>query len=112
MPRPKTGGRKKGTPNKRTFIVEELAAKFDLDPVEVLLMVACGDWKGLGYDAAQKISYSNAGIEFVEDNIKLSERVSAAKEVAKYLYAQKQSVAINTGDGGIKIIVEDYSKKD
>lgn len=105
-------GRQKGTPNKRTFIVEELAAKFDKDPIEILLMVACADWKGLGYDAAQKISYSNAGIEFTEDNIKLETRVQAAKEVAKYLYAQKQSVAVSTGDKGITILVQDYTKLD
>lgn len=91
--------------------VEEIAARFELDPLEVLLMVACADWKGLGYEAKDKVSYTNAGIEFLEDNIKLPERVSAAKEVAKYLYSQKQSVAISTGDSGIKIVIEDYSKK-
>ena len=109
--RPKTGGRVKGSPDKRRLNVEEIASRFDKDPLEILLMVACCDWKGLGYDAAQKISYSSAGIEFVEDNIKLETRVQAAKEVAKYLYAQKQSVAVSSGEGGLKIIVEEYVKK-
>lgn len=111
MAKPKTGGRSKGTPNKRTLLVEEMAAKYGVDPFEVLLMVATGDWKGLGFDAASKVSYSNAGIEFEEPNIKLSDRVQAAKEAAKYLHSQKQSVAISTGDSGIKIVIEDYSKK-
>lgn len=105
------GGRKAGSKNKRTIIVEEIAARFDVDPFEVLMMVAAGDWKGLGFDSASKVSYTSAGIEFVEPNIKLSDRVQAAKEASKYLYSQKQSVAVSTGDAGIKIIVEDYSKK-
>lgn len=107
----KTGGRQKGSANKRTQLVEEIAARFDIDPFEVLMMVAAGDWEGLGYDMKSKISYTNAGIEFEEDHIKLSDRVQAAKEASKYLYSQKQSVALSTGDSGIKIIVEDYLKK-
>lgn len=103
-------GRQKGAKNTRTRLVEEIAAKFDIDPFEVLMMVAAGDWKGLGYDSHSKINYSPAGVEFEEPNIKLSDRVTAAKEAAKYLYAAKQSVAISTGDTGIKIIVEDYTK--
>lgn len=108
----KTGGRQKGTPNKRSLLVEEIAAKFNIDPFEVLMMVAAGDWKSLGYDSKTKISYTGAGIEFEEDNVRLEHRVGAAKEAARYLYAQKQSVALSTGDTGIKIIVEDYSKKE
>lgn len=106
MPRPK------GSLNRRTRLVEEIAKQFDLDPFEVLMMVAAGDWKGLGYDSQMRTSFAASGIEFEEQWIKLSDRVTAAKEAAKYLYAAKQSVAISTGDSGIKIIVEDYTKKD
>jgi len=105
-------GRPAGSKNKRTLQVEEIAAKYDLDVFEVLVMVAVGDWQGLGYQSKSKISYTNAGIEFEEDYIKLSDRVQAAKEAAKYLYSQKQSVALSTGDTGIKILIEDYSKKE
>jgi len=104
------GGRPKGLPNKRTRLVEEIAAKFDIDPFEVLMMVAAGDWKGLGYETKSKTIFTPQGIEMEEDNVTLSNRVAAAKEAAKYLYSQKQSVALSTGDSGIKIIVEDYGK--
>lgn len=104
----KFGGRKKGTPNKRTFIAEEIAAKFDIDPLEVLLMVSSGDWKGLGYDAPTRTSFAASGIEFEEPVIKLSDRVTASKEVAKYLYSTKQSVALSGDDKGIKIEIVDY----
>jgi hypothetical protein len=107
----KTGGRTKGSRNKRNLVVEEIAARFDLDPFEVLMMVASGDWKGLGYDAKTKVTFTPQGIEVEEDNVPLPSRVQAAKEASKYLYAQKQSVAISTEDSGVKIIVEDYTSK-
>ena len=103
-------GRPNGAKNKRSLTVEMIAEQFDLDPFEVLMMVAAGDWKGLGYDSPMRQSFAASGIEFEELWIKLSDRVTAAKEAAKYLYAAKQSVAISTGDSGIKIIVEDYTK--
>ena len=106
------GGRKKGALNKRTQLVEDIAAKFDIDPFEVLMMVAAGDWKGLGYDAKSRISYTSAGIEFEEDVIGLSDRVQAAKEASKYLYSQKKAVELSTNETGIRIVVEDYLKKE
>lgn len=104
------GGRPRGIKNTRTRLVEEIAAKFKVDPFEVLMMVAAGDWKALGYDSKTKTTFTQAGIEVEEDKVTLTNRVAAAKEAAKYLYAAKQSVAISTGDSGIKIIVEDYTK--
>lgn len=102
--------RTKGSKNKRSFDAEELALRFDVDPLEVLLMIAAGDWKSLGFEEKSRTSFTPQGIEILEDNVPLSQRCQAAKEAAKYLYAAKQSVAISTGDSGIKIIVEDYSK--
>jgi hypothetical protein len=105
------GGRPKGVKNTRTRTIEEIAAKFDIDPFEVLMMIAAGDWEGLGFAAKSRTSFTPQGIEIEEDNVPLAQRCQAAKEAAKYLYSQKQSVALSTGDTGIKIIVEDYSKK-
>jgi len=103
------GGRIKGVTNKRTRNIEEIAAKFSIDPFEVLMMVAAGDWKGLGYDSPMRTSFAASGIEFEELWIKLSDRVQAAKEASKYLYSQKQSVALSTGDQSIRIEIVDYT---
>lgn len=108
----KTGGRVKGTKNKRTFNAEELFRELDFDPLELLIHVAAGNWQALGFEGPTKISYTSAGIEFEEQNIPLKERVTAAKEASKYLYSQKQSVALSTDQAGFKIVVEDYSKKE
>lgn len=102
--------RTKGSKNKHTFQVEEIAQKFDCEPFEILMRIATGDWKWFGFQSESKTAYSPQGIEMDELNIPFKERVSAAKEASRYLYSQKQSVAISTGDTGIKIIVEDYSK--
>lgn len=103
-------GRLKGSKNKHSFQVEEIAQKFDVEPFEVLMMIAVGDWKGLGFDSPNKTSFTSAGIEYEEPHIKLSDRVQAAKEACKYLYSQKQSVAVSTGDQGFKVVVEDYTQ--
>lgn len=108
----KTGGRQKGSLNARTRLVEDIASKFKLDPFEVLLMVVNNDWKGLGYQAETKITIASTGIEFEEPMIKLADRVQAAKEASRYLYAQKQAVALSTGDTGLVIKVVDYTKKE
>lgn len=105
------GGRKKGSKNIKTFNIEEIASKFELDPFEVLMMVVNNDWKALGYNSPGEVSYTNAGIEFIDLYIKLPDRVQAAKEASKYLYSQKKAVELSTGEQGIKIEIVDYSTK-
>lgn len=104
-------GRPKGSKNIRSFNAELLAQELDFDPLEFLLRVAMGDWKSLGFEAKSKISYTNAGVEFDEENIPLKERVAAAREASRYLHSAKQSIALSPGESGFKIVVEDYSKK-
>jgi len=108
---PQWGHRPKGLRNKKNIEVEALAARYGISVFEVLLMIAHADWKGLGFEGPNRVSYTSAGIEFTEPNIKLSDRLHAAKEACKYLYSQKQSVALSAEDSGIRIVVEDYSKK-
>lgn len=93
----KTGGRKKGALNKRNLLVEEIASRFSVDPFEVLMMFVAADWKGLGLESSLEI--------------KVSDRLQAAKEAARYLYAQKQSVAVSTVDSGIRVEIVDYTTK-
>lgn len=104
MPRPL------GSKNRRTRLVEEIAGRFDLDPFEVLMMVVNGDWKGLGYDSPTRTSFAASGIEFEEPNIKLCDRVQAARDACKYLYSPKISVALSTEESGIKVILEEFGK--
>lgn len=100
----KTGGRKKGTPNKRSLEIEAICEKLDCNPFEILLLFAKGDAKALGYMGATP----GAPAPTIAQDI----RAKAAAEASKYLYSQKKAVELSTGDEGIKIVIEDYTRRD
>ena len=103
-------GRPKGAKNKRRFQAELLAQEMDVDPLEILLWIASGDWKSLGLPAESKVSYTNAGIEFEEQYIRIQDRAKAAADACKYLYATKQNVKVSSEEGqSLKVVVEDYT---
>lgn len=105
-------GRPKGAKNiKDRFVAELVATRLDYDPLETLIYIAKGDWKKLGYDKPTLNRWTNAGIEYEEDIISLTERNKAATQIAKYLYSQKQAIDLTSGGEGFKIIIEDYCKK-
>lgn len=113
----KSGGRQKGTPNKNSLPIEELAKALNIDPFEVLLRFAAGDWKGLGYDNEVYFSESPEGdgkqikMGYV---IKPEVRQKAASDACQYLYPKKKAIELSGKDGddiGFRIIVEDYGSK-
>lgn len=73
------GGRRKGSPNKRTVLLIEKAAYLKVDPFEILLLVAKGDWQGLGY-------------EF--NPITLGDRLAAATQACQYLYPKRKAIDV------------------
>ncbi len=88
------GGRQKGTPNKRTFDARALAEKIGVDPLEVLLMAAKRDWKGLGYKSSFTKKLSNTGAAIKVDTIDPYLQIQAAKEAAKFLYPSLKAIEI------------------
>jgi len=105
-------GRPKGSKNVRSFQAEIIADRLGIDPLEVLLRFAKGDWKGLGYDSEVYHLETESGAVKEAFVITPNMRLTAAKEAVKYLHAAKQSVAVSTGDGGFKVIIEDYKKNE
>ncbi len=83
--------RPKGAKNKRSIEVEIIASKFDKDPFEILMMIASGDWRGLGFETKTKTTFSPQGIEIEEENVPIAQRAFAAKEATRYLHAPKQN---------------------
>jgi hypothetical protein len=84
-------GRPKGSVNRRTKTIEEIAQANGVDPLDILMKFAKGDWQGLGYTKGTKTVYTEAGA-IEEDLIGPSERIQAAKEAAQYLYPKKKSI--------------------
>jgi hypothetical protein len=81
----KTGGRKKGSRNKKTIFRAEAAQKLGLTPLEFLLLVM-GD----------------------EDR-DLAVRLDAAKSAAPYVHARLQSTTVQSGPVKIEIVHEDFA---
>lgn len=81
-PRPKTGGRKKGTPNKATASIKELARQYTTEALEALV----GVLRNSETDAA---------------------KVSAAKEILDRGYGKATTVVAGDDEGGpIRAITE------
>src|ERR1700690_2536344 len=102
-------GRPKGSITKNLSTVEYLACKLGIDPMEIVMKFAAGDWKGLGFEA------DRYEIETPSGNVKQvfvitpNMRLDAAKEASKYIHSQKKAVEISSPEGeGFKIIVTDY----
>ena len=108
----KSGGRPKGSKNKVIGNVDELVAKLNVDPLEILLLFSKGDWKALGYKQESTSCFTNAGIEYERFTITPEIRMNAAKEAVKYCYSQKKAIEIAPADHkkwNIEIV--DYTKE-
>lgn len=86
-------GRPKGAINSRKRHLDELAIRLDVDPMEILLRFAKGDWEGLGYESKTRIKYSGE-TRWEEDIISTGDRIQAAKESAQYMYAKLKTIEV------------------
>lgn len=109
---PKTGGRQKGTPNKESTTAASIAARLGVDPMEILLYFAIGDYKALGYENELYHKETASGEVKMGYVITPETRMNAAKEAAKYIYPQLKALE-HTGDvaGGLIFHVKDYANK-
>jgi hypothetical protein len=99
MPRPENSGRKPGTPNKKTQELRDLADKLGVNPFEILLHFAKGNWEALGYEGPTVTKVTQGGV-VVEDRISPELRSSSAREACKYLFPQLKAVEHSGPNGG------------
>ena|ERR1700677_3527645 len=104
-------GSRKGVKNKKSFSAEETALRLGFDVVEGLINFAEGNWKKLGYDNEVYVSESASGSTKIGYTITPEMRLTAHKELMKYLHSQKKAVEISTSEEGIKIEIVDYTSK-
>lgn len=76
----KKGGRKAGVPNKATISAKLLAEKMGVDPFEILLHIANGNYIALGFKETEAC------------RLTLDHRLLAAKEAVKYLRPQLRAI--------------------
>lgn len=107
----KTGGRQKGSPNKVNGLARDLAEKLGINPLEILLYFAAGDWESLGYPGPILLKITADGAHEM-DRISAEMRKSAASDASKYLYPMQKAVELKSDEGnGIRIVVEDFTSK-
>lgn len=89
---PKSGGRKAGTPNRRSAEARERVEAMGFDPLEGLVLIARGDWEKLGYkqETFFKSTGENSGYE--EHYISPEMRLSATKEICTYVYPKLKAI--------------------
>lgn len=81
-------GRKKGVSNKKTQIVEEILGSIGCNPLQILADIAIG--KPMKAD----IGLNAAGDDYAKGEVRptLDQRMSAAKELAQYVYPKRKAV--------------------
>lgn len=83
-----------GTPNKDTQALIDLAHKKGINPFEILLHIANGDWKALGYKDDKAVVQTKSGVSYCE-RITMDHRMAAAAHASQYLYPKRKSVEIH-----------------
>lgn len=96
---PRYGGRIKGSVNKSTKNLQEIADSLEVNPFEVLLRFAANDWEGLGYQSDCKTISSKGGEVIYVDNISATDRINAAKSACEYLYPKRKAIEMTGAEG-------------
>jgi hypothetical protein len=90
-PRPPTAGRRKGTPNKRTVLIDELLAQHQFNPVERMIAL-CN-----------------------QDDLPLDLQVQILKELAQYVHPKRKAIEHSGSGGGpleIRVVWDDASSNE
>lgn len=95
----KTGGRAKGKPNRDRENLLALSEKLGVDPFEVLLLFAKGDWHALGYKSETYVSGEGKGSVSYKYFIDPSVRAKSASEACQYLFAKRKTVEVEAPNG-------------
>lgn len=108
--RKKTGGRKKGSLNKRPLALLDKANELGIDPFEILLLFADERWKELGYPARTVTKCSPDGTPYEEYIISPELRQRSASDAAQYVHAKRKAIELS-GENGEAIQIEDRRKQ-
>mgnify|MGYP001237754844 CR=1 FL=1 len=83
--------RPKGSMNFKTDYLFEIARKRGVDPFNILLRFAAGDWKGLGYKEEKTTKFIGEN-SYEEYTISPELRMSAASKACEYLYPKRKAI--------------------
>lgn len=101
----KTGGRKKGTPNKDSLNAETIAEKLGVDPFKILLHFANGNWKALGYKEQTVTKFAKGGEPYKEDVISPELRGNCSARACEFILPKRKAIEQTFADDTITEIV-------
>lgn len=104
----KTGGRIKGTPNKKTEDFFERCAQEDHDPVLFNIRVAKNDWLSLGYESGTITVFTKSGDSYEQDRITMAERLSANNKLLDFMYPKRKAIEHSTSEEAKKAFTFNY----
>lgn len=105
----KTGGRTKGTPNKKTEDFFERCAQQGHDPILFNILVAKNDWQALGYESGTVTVFTKSGDSYEQDRISIADRISANNKLLDFMYPKRKAVEHSVSDESRPPIVLAYS---
>ncbi len=98
----KTGGRQKGTPNKRTSAIEAMLKRKGCDPLEFLADVVVGKTKV----PLTHITSKTGKLVTIKGLPTLDQRLSAARELAQYIAPKRKAIEIGDPDNVLEILIK------
>ena len=101
----KTGGRQKGTPNKKTQEAQELAEKLGINPLEILLHFAAGNYQELGLVEHKEIRTKDGAVIF-EPTISPELRQKSAKDACEYLVPKLKAIEHSGSVDGMELFAK------
>lgn len=90
----KTGGRRPGSINKATLDLQRISEELGINPFEILLHYASGNWKELGFNEEYETRPSRGGGSYQILTIDPAVRVKAAAHACEYLYPKRKSIEV------------------
>jgi hypothetical protein len=101
-------GRAKGSTNKNRQVLFDKAKELGVDPFEILLLFAKGDYDSLGYDKYQSKAGPNGEV-FEVLTISPELRQKSARDACEYLFPKLKSVEFSTDEETKKSLTLAYA---
>lgn len=94
----KTGGRKAGTPNKKTEDFFDKCEKLGHDPITFNILIAQNKYRELGYDSATVTVYTKSGDSYEQDRISIETRLAANNKLLEFMYPKRKAIEHKISD--------------
>lgn len=96
----KTGGRVKGTLNKKSQEVEETCKRLGLNVIERMAHIAMANAEALGYVSNTVTKVGKNGETYEEDRITIRDSIDALKFLGNKIYPDVKSMTLENGPDG------------